>query len=111
MKFMLKEATMEVREQTVRVRELTHSERLQWVRAISEDKFRGPQLLVSLGSLEPKFSEEEAGDLPSDVVQAIVDKVLNLSGLDKKGTTDSKQTDAGAAVPLQTSSGVGQTAE
>jgi hypothetical protein len=106
-RFALKETTVTVRGEELRVREITHAERLQWVRTIQEDKFRGPGLLVSFGALDPKFSEEEAGELPNDVVTALVDKIMEISGLAGKEEegSKSKQSNAGAALPVQAGSG------
>lgn len=103
MKFKLKEAMVDVRGEKVRVRELTHAERLQWVREATDDRYRGPSLLVSLGALEPKLTEEEVGDLPADVVETLSQEVMRLSGMN----TAKKEPDAGGVVPLPTRSGVG----
>jgi hypothetical protein len=112
-RFALKETTVAVRGEELRVREITHAERLQWVRTIQEDKFRAPGLLVSFGTLDPKFTEDEAGELPNDVVTALVDKIMEISGLEKGSKKEGgkeKQPDAGAAVPVQAGSGDGTAA-
>ena len=101
-RFKLKEATVTVRGDMILVREITHAERLQWVKTSQEDHFRGPALLVSLGALDPKVTEDEVGEMPADVVQALTDKIMELSGLSKA----KQQPDAGGAVPVPSESSV-----
>ena len=107
MKFKLKETTVEVRGESVRVREMTHAERLQWVQVATEDRWAGPALLLSLCILDPKMTEEEAGALPGEVVQVISNAVMKLSGLavTEKEKAE-KESDARGAVPVSSESGV-----
>lgn len=104
MKFKLKETTVQVREATLRVRELTHAERTQWVKESTEDRYRGPALLVSMGSVPP-IPEEEVGAMPAEVVEKLTAAIMQLSGM-----TTEKQPDAGGAVPVPAVSGVGSAA-
>lgn len=92
MKFKLKETEIMIRNETVRIRELSHAERLQWVKDATKDRFRGPALLISLGSIDPKFDEKTAGELPSDVVSVLSDAILVHSNMSvkKKAKTDSE---------------------
>jgi hypothetical protein len=84
MKFKLKEDVVTVREESIRIRELTHGERLRWVKIATDDRFRGPSLLVSLGVTDPKLTEEEAGEWPADVVTAVSDAIMALSNMKTK---------------------------
>lgn len=88
-RFALKESTLTIREQSVRVRELTQGERSELVKVVTEDKFRGPAFLVSVGCIDPKFSEEEARQEPADVIKEIADTIRDLSGMgDKEAKKD-----------------------
>jgi hypothetical protein len=102
-KFKLKESTVVVRDEKVRVRELTHGERLQWIRGTTDDRFRGPALLLSFATLEPKFTEEEVGELPADVVTAVSSEILKLSGM----VEAKKEPNARGDVPVPPLSGDG----
>jgi hypothetical protein len=83
---------VKVREETIRIRELTHAERLQWVKEATDDRFRGPSLLISLGVVEPATTEEEAGDWPADVVTTVSDAIMQISNMNtKKEDPDKKQ--------------------
>ncbi len=93
MKFKLKEAVVTVRDdQQVRIRELTHAQRLQWVKAATDDRWRGPTLLLSLGVVEPDCTEEEANEWPADVVTVVSAAIMELSNMNaKKEDADKKQ--------------------
>lgn len=93
-RFTLKEATVPIRDTDVRVRELTQGERSAWSAAISVDKTRSGSLMASMGTVEPKMTEEEAAAEPGEVIEAIVDKILELSGLKKKKDAAQKEPDA-----------------
>lgn len=112
-RFKLKETTITVRDEKVTVRELTQAERVQWVKAGNEDKFRGPGLLVSLGCVDPKLTEEEANTLPTEVVSTISTAVMKISGFIKeveKEEKGQKESNAGGDVPVSSQSGVGDPA-
>jgi hypothetical protein len=112
MKFKLKEATITVRDEQITVRELTHGQRSEWVKVAEADRYNGPLMLVSLGCVAPTFTKEEALELPSDVVETIVAKVLEISGMGpKKDTKKSKQTEASGADAVQDSSTTGEVTE
>lgn len=83
-RFKLKETTFNVRDQEVTVRELTQAQRAQFSKDSTADKFRAPALIASLGLVTPAMSEKEIGDEPSDVVTAIVEEIMILSGLKKR---------------------------
>lgn len=99
--FKLKEATIKVRDQDVTVRELTQSERTRFVKEASEDRYRAPALIASLGLVNPKMTEEEVGQQPAEVIEEIVSEIMILSGLKKrdeekdKEVPDQKESDAG----------------
>ncbi len=92
MKFKLKEDVVTVRDETIRIRELTHAERLQWVKIATDDRFRGPSLLISLGATDPKVTEDEAGTWPADVVTSVSNAIMEISNMStKKEDPDKKQ--------------------
>lgn len=101
-KFKLKETTLDIRGSKVRVRELTQSERHKFFKEVSDDKFRAPAVLVSLGLVEPKMTEEEVADEPGDVIQILTDAIMNLSGMKSE-----KEPDARGAVSMPAISGDG----
>lgn len=88
MKFKLKEDVVTVRDETIHIRELTHAERLQWVKFATDDRFRGPSLLVSLGVTEPVTTEDEAGTWPADVVTTVSNAIMALSNMNTKKEED-----------------------
>lgn len=110
-KFKLKEATVTVRDEEVRIRELTHAERLEWFKVLAEDRTRSLASLVSLGALDPTYTEEEAGALPGEVCTLLYNEVLKLSNLAKVEPEPEKKADAGGAVSLPAGSGVASPAE
>lgn len=96
MKFKLKEDTLVIRDETFRIRELTHAERLQWVKAATEDKFRGPSLVISLGVIDPPMTETDINEWPADVVTLLADAIMKISNMTpKKEGADTKQPNAG----------------
>lgn len=94
MKFKLKEDVVTVRDETIHIRELTHAERLQWVKIATDDRYRGPSLLVSLGVTDPKTTEEDAGTWPADVVTTVSDAVMKLSNMNAKKDAKKEGDDA-----------------
>lgn len=93
-KFKLKETTVTARDEAFVVRELTHAERSQWVRDAQTDTMRGPALLISLGTVNPKVTEEEANGYPNDVVEALFNEIMKISGMLRK-EGDEKKSNAG----------------
>jgi hypothetical protein len=79
--FPLTTSSITVRERKMTCRELTHGERSAIAKIISDDKFRGPALFAAMGCIEPKFSEDDAADMPADVVNDVAREVMRLSGL------------------------------
>lgn len=94
-KFKLKEKALTIRDMEVRVRELTHGERGKFAAEASKDSYRGPSLIAAMGAVEPKQTEEEWAGEPADVVQAVVDAILELSGMKSKEGAPQKEPDAG----------------
>lgn len=92
-RFKLKETTVTVRGESFVVRELTHAERSQWVKEATADQFRGPALLVSLGAVNPKVTEVEANDFPSDVVTEVFNAIMAISGM-LRSEGEQKKSDA-----------------
>lgn len=80
-----------IRDTEVRVRELTQAERTKFVNA---EKFSMPPLVASMGTIEPKMTAEEAADEPAEVIEEIVAKILELSGMNKKKGDAQKEPDA-----------------
>lgn len=92
MKFKLKEDVVTVRDESIHIRELTHAERLQWVKIATDDRWRGPSLLVSLGVTDPATTEDEAGTWPADVVTAVSNAIMEISNMNtKKEDPEKKQ--------------------
>lgn len=94
-KFQLKESTLRIRDMDVRVRELTQKERSEFGSRAATDRYRGPPVLASLGAIEPKLTEEEWAEEPAEVVEAVVDEIMELSGMSKKKGDPEKEPDAG----------------
>lgn len=99
-KFSLKETTIKVRDQDVRIRELTHKERTDYIKNGTEDKFRLPAMLASLGVIDPKMTEEEWQEEPADVLDILSQEVAKMSGLGSKKDAKQKEPDAGSAVSV-----------
>ncbi len=91
MKFKLKEDVVTVRDESIHIKELTHAERLQWVKSATDDRFRGPSLLISLGVTDPKTTEEEANTWPAEVVTLVSDAIMELSNMKTKRKEDPAQ--------------------
>jgi hypothetical protein len=108
MKFKLKETTVELEDgQSVLVHEMTYGERVQWIKAATEDRFRGPPVIIAAGSIKPKFTEEEVSAMPKYATDALVKAILKLSEVVLEETPDKKESDARAAVPMSAESGAG----
>lgn len=110
-KFKLKEDTVEVRGVDVRVRELTQKERTKWLETATVDRFITPAMLMSMCSLDPTWTLEEAREEPADVAEIIVDKIMELSNISTKKDQKGKQSNAGGALPVQSESGAKDIAE
>lgn len=112
-KFKLKEAVVRVRDMDVKVRELTQAERNGFITAVGVDRLCGPAMLMSSGSVDPHWTFEDAVEEPADVVEQIVDKIMELSGMarNKKELEKTKQPNAGGTLPVQSGDGVGVTSE
>lgn len=93
-RFPLKEATLTIRDAQVRVRELTHAERSEWSSATVVDKSRAIRLMASLGTVDPKMTEDEAAAEPGEVIEEIVENIMELSGMKKKKGDAQKEPDA-----------------
>lgn len=81
MKFPLKEKTLEIRGQKVLVRELTAAQKAEWSTGSQGDKLRAQFFLASLCCVDPVLTEEEAANSPSEVIDAIAECALELSGI------------------------------
>lgn len=79
--FQLKETVLSIRDQQVRVRELSHAKRMEINKLIQDDKFRGPSLWASTCCVDPAFSEEQAADMPAEVVDQIAREGMRLCGI------------------------------
>jgi|SRR5580698_10665422 hypothetical protein len=101
--FKLKETTMTIRDQELRVKELTHAERLQWMQIAQADRLDGPAMLVVLGVIsEPPLTKEEVQGWPGEVVTEVSAKVMELSGMNRQ-----KEPNTRGAVPVPANSGDG----
>ena len=76
--FKLKESTMSLRGQDVRVRELSHGE-VRWF-ANQPDKGLASDKLISMGTIDPAIAVEDVPSLPSDVSTALLKEIMRLSG-------------------------------
>jgi hypothetical protein len=85
-RFKLKEATLTIRDTEVRVRELTQAQRGEWFAATVADKRRAAPLIASMGTVDPQMTEEEAAAEPGEVIEEIVEKIMEISGLRQKAT-------------------------
>lgn len=95
-KFIFIEKTLTIRDKEVRVRELTHFERIQFASLSQEDRFAGPAMIASFGTVDPKQSQEEWAAEPTEVIDAVVDAILILSKMKKeKGTDKPAETEGG----------------
>lgn len=95
-RFPLKERKVTIRDTEVVVRELTRGERNDFSKAVADDKYRGPGLIASMGTVDPKMNEDEANAMPSEVIEDIVREIMDLSGM-KTGTkkdAEQKEPDA-----------------
>lgn len=90
-RFPLKEVTLTIRDTEVRVRELTQSERTQFMNA---DAMSMAPLVASMGTVDPKMTKEEAAAEPAEVIEEIVETILTLSGMGKKKAAAQKEPDA-----------------
>jgi len=79
--FPLKETTVSVRGKQCRVRELSHQKRAEISKLIVEDKFRGPALWASTCCIEPQFTEEQAAQLPAEVIDVLAKEGMRLCGI------------------------------
>ena len=62
------------------------------MKAATDDRFRGPSLLVSIGVTDPPVTEDEAGTWPADVVTTVSDAIMKISNMNtKKEDPDKKQ--------------------
>lgn len=91
-KFPLRTKVIEVRGQKVTVRELTHAERKEFLEVFkTRDAY---PYLMSKCAVEPTWTEEEVPQESSEIIIAICDAGLELSGLSKQKDQQEKQPDA-----------------
>ncbi len=81
MRFELKAETLEVRGQTITVRELTQKQKAEWAKRVTDDRYCAPHVLVSL-VVEPQVTAEEAADWPAQIIEQVVEVARRLSGMD-----------------------------
>lgn len=93
--FPLKEATITYEGTPIRLRELTQGDRSTFSAAVKADPLRGPAVMASLACVDPILTEEEATAEPAGVIDAIVEKALELSGMRKAGDAPTVEPDAG----------------
>jgi hypothetical protein len=80
----LKSETVEVRGETVTVRELTAGQRIELLEVFRENAAAAMTQVCAMAAVEdgaPIFTAEEAEHLPPDVVDAIASTALRLSGM------------------------------
>lgn len=69
------------------VRQVSHGERTSMAKA---ERFERPELLISNCVIEPKIAIEDVTDLPGDVAQAMLDTIMELSGMGEKEGPEKK---------------------
>lgn len=80
----LKTEAVEVRGESVTVRELTAGQRVELLTMFRDNPAQAMTLVCAMCAYdggEPLFSREEAENLPPDVVDAIANVALQLSGM------------------------------
>lgn len=92
--FALIENTISIRGKDVICREITHAERTEVLKRISEDKYSALWMFAVFGSVSPKLTEETVHNTSAEVVAAINKEVRRLSGM----TTDDEDNEEQAKV-------------
>jgi hypothetical protein len=80
----LKSSTIKVRGEEVAIRELTAGQRAQLYTVFKDDPVAAMPLVCAFCARDggnPMFTAEEAAELPPDVVDAIANEALKLSGM------------------------------
>jgi hypothetical protein len=94
--------TVTVGSNTQKVRQMTAGERKQFAefsRAVKDGKAVSndlPVLIASFGCVDPTVTKEELADMPTDLLDAVVSKIMELTGFkdddEKKAPTPSALT-------------------
>lgn len=87
----LKTERVEVRGESVTVRELTAGQRVELLEVFRDNPARAMSLICSMSAFdggEQLFTREEAENLPPDVVDAIANVALQLSGMGRESPND-----------------------
>jgi hypothetical protein len=84
----LKTEVVEVRGESVTVRELTAGQRVELLQVFRDNPAKAMTIICAFCAFdggEPLFSTEEADNLPPDVVDAIANTALRISGMGDAG--------------------------
>jgi hypothetical protein len=79
-----------VRGESITVRELTYKQKKQWARAVQEDMYCAAYVLASM-VCDPPVTQEEAEDWPAQVLEHVVEVATRLSGMDDKKEGDAEK--------------------
>lgn len=88
--FELQSETITVRGQQLVVTELSQRKKALWAKAVMEDRFSAPYVLVSL-CVSPAVTPEQANDWPSSIVETVVEVARRLSGMKDDPAADEKK--------------------
>jgi hypothetical protein len=105
MKFQLRTETIQVRGESILVRELTAGQKARWAEEAERNKFEIQYRLAALTSVDPPLTAEQAQELPSEVIEAICNCAMRLSGMDKEDPK--KKPDVPGVVSVPSGPGLG----
>lgn len=86
----LREATVTFRDEKYVVRELTFVERLLVAAAMGGDVQKALILQVSLGTVDPKMTEEEVETQPAALIEALLIRIAQLCQEKRRWTVTEK---------------------
>lgn len=97
--------TVTVGPNSVTVRGMTFGERIQFAAKRKEQKDAGDQrkgfemtgMLAKFGIVEPKLTDQEISEMPGDLLEAAVEKIMALSGMKADPKEKKAETEPAAA--------------
>lgn len=78
-RFAFREKTLEIREQSVKIRELSADQRNEFLEARQADPKLGGSVLLAHGCVEPKMTAEEWATEPPAVREELIEEISALS--------------------------------
>lgn len=97
--------TVTVGPNSQKVRQLTAGERRTFAdtsKAIKEGKAEArdlPYLIAGFGCIDPQLSKDELHDMPTDLLDACVDRIMKLTGFREDEDEDEKKALAASVLP------------